>query len=281
MHFEPNFPLPRARASVSVVIPVYNAEATLLRAVESLVHQSVIPCEVLLVDDCSIDASLVVCEQAREKFSVWFAIRILPLASNRGPSHARNRGWDLASGKYIAFLDADDSWHCEKVKIQWDFMEKNPEVSLCGHLCGIHQATVDTTSPVRTKILHPWRMLLSNPFSTPTVMLRRSLRHRFSEKLRFSEDYHLWLQMALDGLILARMEHELAVLHKERYGAGGLSGDMSGMARGEIAAYRSLYRERRISGILLWFLIPYSFGKFLRRQVALLAKKSNLITVFP
>ncbi len=85
--------------------------------------------------------------------------------------------------------------------------------------------------------------------------------------------------MALDGLILVRLEQELAVLHKERYGAGGLSGDMLGMAKGEIAAYSALHRESRISLVILCFLIPYSLAKFLRRLLVVLAKKIILITV--
>lgn len=225
------------RAPISVVIPVYNSEATLIRALDSIARQSLLPSEVVLVDDCSTDGSIAVCERAKSTFEGSFPIRILPLERNRGPSYARNKGWDLAEGKYVAFLDADDSWHKEKIRVQWDFMENNPEVSACGHLCGIHQAIVDTTGSIRATVLHSWRMLLSNPFSTPTVMVRCSRRYRFSEDLRFCEDYHLWLQMALDGLVLARLEHELSVLHKERYGDTGLSADMWKMEKGELQMY--------------------------------------------
>ena len=261
------------RSQVSVVIPVYNSAGTLLRALDSIARQSVLPCEVLLVDDCSTDGSIAVCAQAGDIFRELFPIRILHLDQNRGPSHARNRGWDLAEGNLVAFLDADDSWHREKIRVQSGFMENNPEVSLSGHLCGIHRAVMKTGVLVKATVLTPRGILLSNPFSTPTVMVRNPTPYRFSEEMRFAEDYRLWLSMALDGLVLARLECEMAVLHKHKYGDGGLSGNMWKMEKGELQMYCTLFRERRLPLLALFFLAPFSFMKFARRMALLLLKR--------
>ena len=261
------------RSQVSVVIPVYNSAGTLLRALDSVARQSVLPCEVLLVDDCSTDGSIAVCEQAGDTFRELFPIRILHLEQNRGPSYARNRGWDLAEGNYVAFLDADDSWHYEKIRVQSDFMENSPEVSLSGHLCGIDRAIMKTDSLVEATHLSRHKILLSNPFSTPTVMVRNPTPYRFSEEMRFAEDYRLWLSMALDGLVLARLECEMAVLHKQKYGDGGLSGNMWKMEKGELQMYCTLYRERRLPLLFLFVLVPFSLVKFARRMALLLLKR--------
>lgn len=254
------------RADVSVVIPIYNSEETLPRAVDSIARQSLLPSEVLLIDDNSSDSSLDVCGNIEREYSKFFPIRVLAFKNNEGPSRARNRGWDSASGKYVAFLDADDSWHPEKIRVQWDFMENHSSVSLSGHLCGIHKTNTEEKGGVTA--MKPIRMLLSNPFSTPTVMVRRSVPHRFSETKRFAEDYHLWMKMALSGLILARLEVELAVLHKPKFGAAGLSAAMWKMEKGEIDAYVSLAREKLIPFPVLCLLIPFSFAKYTRRLIS-------------
>ncbi len=254
------------RGPVSVIVPVYNSGQTLLRAIDSIARQSVLPREVLLVDDCSTDDSITICEQAEITWRELFPVRIIRMDRNQGPSHARNTGWDAAGGKYAAFLDADDSWHPEKLRVQLEFMENHPEVSLTGHLCGIHRAGMSADLRVEATFLNPRGMLLSNPFSTPTVMVRNPSSHRFSEAMRFAEDYHLWLSMALDGLVLARLECEMAVLHKEKYGEGGLSGNMWKMEKGELQMYCALFRERRLSLPLLLLLLPFSLAKFVRRM---------------
>lgn len=93
---------------VSVIVPVYNAEKTLQRCVESIIHQSYHDIQVILVDDGSNDASLVLCK----KFTNIDLRCIVLEKKNGGVSSARNAGLDVASGKYIIFVDSDD-WIAE------------------------------------------------------------------------------------------------------------------------------------------------------------------------
>src|SRR5690606_29412442 len=60
-------------------------------------------------------------------------IRVVPLELNGGAAAARNAGWNSATGKYVAFLDADDTWHPQKIEVQYKWMEAHPEVGLTGH----------------------------------------------------------------------------------------------------------------------------------------------------
>lgn len=91
---------------ISVVIPVYNAERTIIRTLESIVNQSVKPYEVILINDCSTDNTKTVCENFSKKYDY---IRVYSLLENGGVSKARNKGIELANGNYIHFIDSDDT----------------------------------------------------------------------------------------------------------------------------------------------------------------------------
>ena len=95
---------------VSVIIPVYNGESYLSEAVESVYAQTIRPLEVIVIDDGSTDGSAAV---ARSFEDVRFYRQ-----PNRGAADARNRGTELAHGSFLAFLDADDVWTPQKLRIQ-------------------------------------------------------------------------------------------------------------------------------------------------------------------
>ena len=97
--------------SISVVIPAYNAEGCVVRAVESVLAQSRPAMEVIVVDDGSRDATAAVAERFGP------AVRVLRQA-NGGPAAARNHGVREAGGEWIAFLDADDAWLPQKLERQ-------------------------------------------------------------------------------------------------------------------------------------------------------------------
>ncbi len=90
---------------ISYVVPVYNAEKTLQRCVESLVYGDETDCEILLSEDCSSDGSWELCLQLADKFSQVRCIRNL---KNSGVSRTRNHALEEATGEYILFVDSDD-----------------------------------------------------------------------------------------------------------------------------------------------------------------------------
>ncbi|HNW77058.1 MAG TPA: glycosyltransferase family A protein, partial [Bacteroidales bacterium] len=90
--------------TISVVIPLYNKEKTIKRALDSIMKQTVLPQEIIVVDDGSTDGSRAVVEQEHNPLVMLFC------QENSGVSAARNRGIREARGAWIAFLDADDEW---------------------------------------------------------------------------------------------------------------------------------------------------------------------------
>jgi len=108
---------------VSVVMPAYNAERHIGEALESVLAQTYAPIEIVVVDDGSSDATA----EAVRRFGprVRFTAQ-----TNAGAGAARNRGVAMASGRYIAFLDADDSWPPEKLARQVEILQQNPACDL-------------------------------------------------------------------------------------------------------------------------------------------------------
>ncbi len=89
---------------ISIIIPVYNVEKYLRRCVDSILKQKNISMEIILVDDGSTDSSGNICEEYSTKYSNVRCIHI----DNSGPSTAKNIGYDVATGNYVAFIDSDD-----------------------------------------------------------------------------------------------------------------------------------------------------------------------------
>ena len=110
---------------VSVVIPSYNLGRLLTQAIDSVLAQTVVPSEIIVVDDGSTDDTQVRLEPYSGR------IRCIR-QGNRGVSAARNRGIREASGQLIAFLDADDVWHPRKLELQLAAFEDRPDLGLLG-----------------------------------------------------------------------------------------------------------------------------------------------------
>jgi glycosyltransferase involved in cell wall biosynthesis len=104
----------RETPRVSVIVPVYNSESTLRRAVRSSLAQTLDSLELLIIDDGSRDRSL---ELARGLAAGDVRARVIALPENRGKAHAMNRGISEAAGKWIAVLDADDWYEPERLAL--------------------------------------------------------------------------------------------------------------------------------------------------------------------
>jgi len=258
-------------APISVIIPCYQCTDTLFRALNSALHQTLQPSEIILIDDASGDGTLeMLLQYEKEHFSL---IKVIAQNKNGGPGMARNAGWEVASQPWLAFLDADDEWHPRKLEIQWSWLSAHPEVSLCGHgtrLSDGQHEHVDEAA-VASTTLTTLQMLFSNRLPTRSVMLRRDLPFRFMGK-DVTEDYLLWLQIILAGFSAQRMELCLAYSLRPDFSPGGYSGQLWRHEKRELAAMRVLRSDGKLSWPI-WFLaaswscIKYLRRRFLRRQL--------------
>jgi glycosyltransferase involved in cell wall biosynthesis len=254
---------------VSVVMPCFRCSNTVQRAVQSVAAQTRVPSELILVDDGSGDDTFLLLRKLATLYPPgWIKIELLD--RNVGAASARNAGWAIATQSYIAFLDADDAWHPEKIELQYGYMSTHPEVALSGHGHRIlKQNTLPgwAAEPGTAKQLTKWQLMLSNQFVTPSVMVRREVKSRFVENQRHMEDHMLWLEIICRGGHVMKIDAELVAIYKNPFGVTGLSSQLWMMERGELQNYRRLKRAGFIAPHEYAMLSVYSILKFIRRVV--------------
>ena len=257
----------REAAPVSVIIPSYRAAATIARALASVAAQGQRPYEVIVVDDASDDDTCKILKGlVKEYGESW--LKVFFFEKNQGPAAARNYGWEQASQPWIAFLDADDTWHVDKLALQLGVMASHPEFTLSGHLCGTSQTSASGLPPhFRVSECSLLRLLYANILRTPTVMLRRNITLRFPQGQRYSEDYHLWLSFLGTGGRAAFLELPLAATHKPAFGAGGQSAALWPMEKGELKALFAVRSKGHISWPKFAGAVSWSLLKFIRRRL--------------
>ena len=256
---------------VSVIIPCYRCAVTIERAVDSVLNQTQVPEEIILVDDFSDDGSATISylKNLKQKYQK-FNIQILSLEKNQGPGSARNEAWKIASQPYIAFLDADDSWYPNKLELQYSWMKSHPEVLLTAHSSiqlfnDSHQKQFN-----HCKNFYPLnviKLLFFNCIPTRSVMLKREIQYRFSPGKRYAEDYLLWLSIALDRHPIYFLGLPLSYSYKNEFGDSGLSSHMWQMEMGELNNYFLLFKTNKMSFFLFFTCSAYSLIKYIRRSL--------------
>jgi glycosyltransferase involved in cell wall biosynthesis len=207
----------------SVVIPVFNAAATLEETLSSLENQTYLDFEVILVNDGSTDES----ESIIRNWSAQNNLEVkLINQENQGLGASRNRGTEAARGKWIALLDADDYWEKDKLKRIAEGTDLNALSGVIYHKVinfGGGRRYVRSSGPVRDI-----RELLthSNPLVPSAVLIDRptALKYPFSEQrdLHGAEDLHLWVQLLASGIAF-HFVHNAITYYRV---SGGMSSDL-------------------------------------------------------
>lgn len=184
---------------VTVIIPTYNREKFLIRSVSSVLRQSMSCSEIIIIDDGSIDNSINVLKRIFSDTSIPCSI---VHQTNRGPAAARNRGVEKAHFPYIAFLDSDDHWKKNKLKVQFEALQKSPN-SMISHTReiwmrrGEHLNQKKIHIPRNGNIFDHCLKLCAVGMST--VMVKKEIFHEigyFDESLQCCEDYDYWLRVS-------------------------------------------------------------------------------------
>ena len=192
---------------VSVLMPAYNASLYIREAIDSILSQTFSDFEFLIIDDGSTDNTIDIVKKYTDT-----RIKLIQNEQNRGLVYTLNKGLDIAQGKYIARMDADDICTSDRLEKQVAYMERHSGVAslscafrFMGTPHEIHFPTDGERINIKlldnTALLHPGAVLRSE------VLKRENIRYNADYK--HAEDYHLWVQFAEKGLELGNLDDVL------------------------------------------------------------------------
>ena len=229
--------------TISVVVPTYNRAETLLRALESVVIQTVPVNEVIVVDDGSTD------DTAKSVTDYFPNVRYI-FQTRKGVSAARNRGILTAKSQWIAFLDSDDEWLPNKLAVQIQALTEQPQYSIC-HTDEIWIRNGKRVNPMKKHRKyggHIFKKCLPLCSISPSsVIIKRNVFDDigyFDETLPACEDYDLWLRICAKYPVLF-VDSQLI----KKYGGHDdqLSRAHWGMDRFRIYALEKIIRDNELA----------------------------------
>lgn len=186
---------------VSIIIPTYNRKDSILNSIRSVLNQTYLELEVIVVDDCSTDGTDKVVETIKDE-----RVKYVKCDKNRGVATARNVGIENAGGEFIAFNDSDDIWRENKLELQMEELERHPEYGMV--YCAFSRKKDQkflyqiprSSLPVEKLRGQIFNFLLTlNVIGTPAMLIRREVFEEvgnFSDHLRILDDYEFVLRVA-------------------------------------------------------------------------------------
>lgn len=214
----------------SVIIPLYNKELYIEKAVESVLEQTFREFELIVIDDGSTDKS-------RQRLEAIHDPRLTVISQpNAGVSTTRNRGVEIARYSWIAFLDADDWWHPDFLKELSALIVKYPDAVLYGSNYfyvkhGLHRVEEKGLAPEFTAGYIDYVASYAASFCVPIncsfVVVRKTAFEAvggFKPNLRMGEDFDLWIRLALVGKV-AYINKPLAYSNQDADGTNRAIGD--------------------------------------------------------
>ncbi|MFH7765915.1 glycosyltransferase family 2 protein [Acinetobacter sp. BSP-28] len=247
---------------ISVITPAYNAEKFITRTYNSLKNQKIKNFEWIIINDHSNDGT----EELIKKFIIEAHLKIILVNNfeNVGVAESRNKGLDLASGKYICFLDADDFWLEEKLLLQFQYMNE--------HKCSISYMDyrhVDDKGKFIKNIIPPIEcnrnsLLKSNCIGTLTCMVSKELIKNSRFIKHGHEDYIFWLEL------LSSTEKAIKVITKKplcnyTISTESLSGNKIKSAQWQWKVYRNILKISLLKSC--YYFSHYAIKAFIKHKL--------------
>lgn len=192
---------------ISVIMPVFNTKESFLReAVESILNQTFVDFEFIIINDCSTNNVEDVLLSYKDERIVY-----LKNDQNLGVAATANLGLNKAKGKYIARMDSDDISFENRLEIQYKFLEQNPQYQLCS--TRISKAPKNSSSrTMNFDYLKSKLFFRGNPIIQPTIMFNREFfinNSLYYKNTPYGEDWDLWARFSLVGQFVVLPERLL------------------------------------------------------------------------
>ena len=226
---------------VSIIVPAYNAGSLIGLTIDSVIAQSFFNWELIVVNDCSTDNTANVVDEYAKRDS---RIKLIKLEENMGaPAGPRNYGVRLAEGQFVAFLDADDIWHPEKLVTQLKLLEQLRCDLVCSSVLNFYDDTNIQFRPIKNLnciSISYVRERFRNQIPTSSVIVKTKLARQFpfneAKSYRAVEDYDTWLRMLESGVICLKIKAPLVMYRKIQ---GQISGSKLQMAKKVLMVHRN------------------------------------------
>jgi teichuronic acid biosynthesis glycosyltransferase TuaG len=256
------------KQTFSVVIPVYNGETCIQNAIKSCLQQTLLPNEIIVIDDASNDNTASQVQSLNTDL-----IRYKKNEQNQGPSFSRNKGIELASGSWILFLDADDMFHPRKIEIVNYYLEQDKNIQAIGHMFAVKENRLFASGDQWMKDLPVLKritakdVLLKNPVVTPALAVSANNAIFFNETMAYAEDHDFVLRTA-EKFGISYIDLPLCTLGRPPLTAGGISSHKWKMRKGEMKMYID-YCKRNKWYLLIPFLLLFSLIKHIQKLFVL------------
>ncbi len=190
---------------VTVLMPVYNAGEFLREAIDSILDQTYDEFEFLIINDGSTDSSVNIIESYEDE-----RIKLVHNTENVGRVKTLNKGIEIAQGKYIVRMDADDIAETNRIEVQLNFMENNYDVAVAGSnvvmfLSDKPLIKRPTDFPTRYSEIR-CKLLFESPIIHPAVIIRKDVllenNYRYRDEYKDTEDYELWMEIAKEHRVV-------------------------------------------------------------------------------
>lgn len=257
---------------ISVIIPIYNSETTIMSCVNSVLNQTYKgKVEIIVVNDGSKDNSQAIVEEIIENSASGISIHLINKV-NGGVSTARNAGIKFAKGDWIALLDSDDEWLPNKLERQIQVLNENLEIDFLG---------TNRNGEIFDKILwkkikgltkiSPKLLMVKFIFVVPTVIFRRKIVCNvgyFDETQKYAEEGNYFIRIAQKyNCYLLNESLVITGDGKAHFGHSGLSGNLKEMEKGELKNLKDALSLKIINIFQYLCLVVFSILKYFRRIV--------------
>jgi teichuronic acid biosynthesis glycosyltransferase TuaG len=239
---------------ISVIIPFYKKKKYFFRTINSLKSQSYQNFEAIIIYD-DLDKSDL--KFVKKTLKAIKKKKILINNKNLGAGLSRNRGIEKASGTYIAFLDADDIWHKNKLKLQLKFLKKNK-----AHFCYSSYQIINKNEKIIKKIEAPTAIDYKNlMYSCDIGLSSVMMHHKILQKNKFTnlktkEDYLLWLRLSK---IKIKMRGMKPILFSWRKTDNSLSSSVRQKLKDAFSIYNKHMKFNFLKSIFLTILLSINF----------------------
>ena len=250
---------------VSIITPVYNCEEFLEECIQSVLNQTLKDWELILVDDCSTDSSSRI---INKYVALDTRIKCYSFNKNVGAGVARNKGIEISRERFIAFLDSDDYWHKNKLKLQIEYMiRKNIDFSYTNFF-ELNKEDKVSKIILTPKSVNSFSLLFNNYIKTLTVIYdTKRIGKIYMPNYRRRQDWGLWFNLLNKTNKAYRFTEPLAYY---RTSNTSLSKNKLKLVKENFNFYRFFLQKNLLQSfimIILFFVVHFTFKMFFFKKI--------------